>query len=63
MKFLIHLKDILYYFIQEQKNFLKKNNKKNEQIEDIVSFGKIRDKAKILNSINEKPFNPCEKLG
>ena len=40
----------------------KVSNKKNELIGDTVSFGKIRGKAKVLNSVNEKEFNPGEIL-
>ena len=40
----------------------KVSNKKNELIGDTVSFGKIRGKAKVLNSVNEKVFNPGEIL-
>ena len=40
----------------------KVSNKKNELIGDTVSFGKIRGKAKVLNSVNEKIFNPGEIL-
>ena len=40
----------------------KASNKKNELIGDKVSFGKIRGKAKVLNSVNEKVFNPGEIL-
>ena len=40
----------------------KASNKKNELIGDTVSFGKIRGKAKVLNSVNEKEFNPGEIL-
>ena len=45
-------------FFQEKKV----SNKKNELIGDTVSFGKIRGKAKVLNSVDEKPFNPGEIL-
>ena len=45
-------------FFQEKKI----SNKKNELIGDTVSFGKIRGKAKVLNSVNEKKFNPGEIL-
>ena len=45
-------------FFQEKKV----SNKKNELIGDTVSFGKIRGKAKVLNSVNEKKFNPGEIL-
>ena len=38
------------------------SNKKNELIGDTVSFGKVRGKAKILNSVDEKEFNPGEIL-
>lgn len=34
----------------------KKSNKKNELIGDTVSFGKVRGKAKVLNSVDEKEF-------
>ena len=40
----------------------KASNKKNELIGDTVSFGKIRGKAKVLNSVDEKEFNPGEIL-
>ena len=40
----------------------KVSNKKNELIGETVSFGKIRGKAKVLNSVNEKEFNPGEIL-
>ena len=40
----------------------KVSNKKNELVGDTVSFGKIRGKAKVLNSVNEKEFNPGEIL-
>ena len=40
----------------------KKSNKKNELIVDTVSFGKVRGKAKVLNSVNEKQFNAGEIL-
>ena len=45
-------------FFQEKKI----SNKKNELIGDTVSFGKIRGKAKVLNSLGEKEFNPGEIL-
>ena len=45
-------------FFQEKKI----SNKKNELIGDTVSFGKIRGKAKVMNSVNEKEFNPGEIL-
>ena len=45
-------------FFQEKKI----SNKKNELVGDTVSFGKIRGKAKVLNSVNEKEFNPGEIL-
>ena len=45
-------------FFQEKKV----SNKKNELIGDTMSFGKIRGKAKVLNSVNEKEFNPGEIL-
>ena len=45
-------------FFQEKKV----SNKKNELIGDTVSFGKIRGKAKVLNSVDEKVFNPGEIL-
>ena len=45
-------------FFQEKKV----SNKKNELIGDTVSFGKIRGKAKVLNYVNEKEFNPGEIL-
>jgi len=45
-------------FFQEKKI----SNKKNELIGDTVSFGKIRGKAKVLLSVNEKKFNPGEIL-
>ena len=45
-------------FFQEKKV----SNKKNELIGDTVSFGKIRGKAKVLNSVDEKEFNPGEIL-
>ena len=45
-------------FFQEKKI----SNKKNELIGDTVSFGKIRGKAKVLNSVNEKKFYPGEIL-
>ena len=45
-------------FFQEKKI----SNKKNELIGDTVSFGKIRGKAKVLLSLNEKKFNPGEIL-
>ena len=38
------------------------SKKKNELIGDTVSFGKIKGKAKVLNSVNEKIFNPGEIL-
>ena len=38
------------------------SNKKNELIGDTVSFGKVRGKAKVLASVNEKPFIPGEIL-
>ena len=38
------------------------SNKKNELIGETVSFGKIRGKAKVLKSVNEKVFNPGEIL-
>ncbi|ORX83933.1 glutathione synthetase ATP-binding domain-like protein [Anaeromyces robustus] len=38
------------------------NNKRNEFIGDTVSFGKIKGKAKVLNSVNEKEFIPGEIL-
>ena len=37
-------------FFQEKKV----SNKKNELVGDTVSFGKVRGKAKVLNSVNEK---------
>ena len=40
----------------------KVSNKKNELIGETVSFGKIRGKAKVLNSVDEKVFNPGEIL-
>lgn len=40
----------------------KVSTKKNELIGDSVSFGKIRGKAKVLNSIDEKEFCPGEIL-
>ena len=46
------------FFFQEKKV----SNKKNELIGDTVSFGKIRGKAKVLNSVDEKEFNPGEIL-
>jgi pyruvate,water dikinase len=46
------------FFFQEKKV----SNKKNELIGDTVSFGKIRGKAKVLNSVDEKVFNPGEIL-
>jgi len=45
-------------FFQEKKV----SNKKNELIGDTVSSGKIRGKAKVLNSVNEKEFYPGEIL-
>ena len=45
-------------FFQEKKV----SNKKNELVGDTVSSGKIRGKAKVLNSVNEKEFNPGEIL-
>ena len=45
-------------FFQEKKV----SNKKNELIGDTVSFGKIRGKAKVLNYVIEKEFNPGEIL-
>ena len=45
-------------FFQEKKV----SNKKNELIGDTVSSGKIRGKAKVLNSVNEKEFHPGEIL-
>ena len=45
-------------FFQEKKV----SNKKNELVGDTVSFGKVRGKAKVLNSVNEKKFNPGEIL-
>jgi pyruvate,water dikinase len=45
-------------FFQEKKI----SNKKNELIGDTVSFGKIRGKAKVLLSLDEKKFNPGEIL-
>ena len=45
-------------FFQEKKI----SNKKNELVGDTVSFGKIRGKAKVLNSLKEKEFNPGEIL-
>ena len=45
-------------FFQEKKV----SNKKNELVGDTVSFGKIRGKAKVLNSVDEKKFNPGEIL-
>ena len=45
-------------FFQEKKV----SNKKNKLIGDTVSFGKVRGKAKVLNSVNEKKFNPGEIL-
>ena len=45
-------------FFQEKKV----SNKKNELIGDTVSFGKIRGKAKVLNSVDEKEFNAGEIL-
>ena len=45
-------------FFQEKKI----SNKKNELVGDTVSFGKITGKAKVLNSVDEKPFNPGEIL-
>ena len=51
--------------ILEVEYFLKKkkiSNKKNELIGDTVSFGKVRGKAKVLASVNEKPFIPGEIL-
>ena len=45
-------------FFQEKKI----SNKTNELMGDTVSFGKIRGKAKVLNSVDEKPFNPGEIL-
>ena len=38
------------------------SNKKNELIGDTVSFGKIRGKAKVLSTVDEKVFNPGEIL-
>jgi len=40
----------------------KVSTKKNELIGDSVSFGKIRGKAKVLNSVNEKEFYPGDIL-
>ena len=40
----------------------KVRDKKNELIGDTVSFGKVRGKAKVLNSVNEKEFIPGEIL-
>jgi len=37
-------------------------NKKNELIGETVSFGRVRGKAKVLNSVNEKEFHPGEIL-
>ena len=45
-------------FFQEKKV----SNKKNELVGDTVSSGKIRGKAKVLNSVNEKEFHPGEIL-
>ena len=45
-------------FFQEKKI----SNKKNELIGDTVSYGKIKGKAKVLLSVNEKKFNPGEIL-
>ena len=45
-------------FFQEKKI----SNKKNELIGETVSFGKIKGKAKILNYVDEKVFNPGEIL-
>lgn len=45
-------------FFQEKKI----SNKKNELIGETVSFGKIKGKAKILNFVDEKVFNPGEIL-
>ena len=45
-------------FFQERKI----STKKNELIGDTVSFGKIRGKAKVLKTVNEKVFNPGEIL-
>jgi len=40
----------------------KVSDKKNELIGDSVSYGKVVGKAKVLNSVNEKEFNPGEIL-
>ena len=45
-------------FFQEKKI----SNKKNELIGDTVSYGKIKGKAKVLLSVNEKKFNLGEIL-
>ena len=45
-------------FFQERKIC----TKKNELIGDTVSFGKIRGKAKVLKTVDEKIFNPGEIL-
>ncbi|KAG4087706.1 glutathione synthetase ATP-binding domain-like protein [Neocallimastix lanati (nom. inval.)] len=40
----------------------KEASKKNQLIGDSVSYGKVRGKAKVLKTVNEKVFNPGEIL-
>ena len=46
------------FFFKERQ----KSSKKNELIGDTVSFGKVKGKAKVLNSVDEKEFKPGEIL-
>ena len=65
MKYLILGNDIRFLFDSRGRLFFQEkkiSNKKNELIGDTVSFGKIRGKAKVLNSVDEKIFNPGEIL-
>ncbi|ORY36420.1 PEP-utilizers-domain-containing protein [Neocallimastix californiae] len=58
-------KDSLSCLILEEESFLtkeKKLQKKNQLIGDSVSYGKVRGKAKVLKTVNEKVFNPGEIL-
>jgi len=43
-------------------NERKETSKKNQLVGDSVSYGKIRGKAKVLKTLNEKKFNPGEIL-
>jgi len=47
------------YLTSERK---RKDQKKNELYGDSVSYGKVRGKAKVMNSVNEKEFYPGEIL-